>query len=601
MGVNLLTVQQAYASLLDATGGLKLTKLSGGTMSSAIETSGGAAVDGGNNFAKLTASGSHTIGYLQFNERVDVTAGTEYTLSFYVSTDQPNTTYIAFTTYIKYYDSGGSLLSTKNTSCKHYAESGTDWVRYELTFTPPTNTAKIDMELYGGVDPGKYWGYDAIQLEIGSPASNWDSGGSEVVGASMVPDFRLENACAPLAIPLPRGDMNYPGRVLHIGMQELDPVANKNLLYNGFSNITVAASGNGLWKGSTATLSIDASAPAGFSGSLKMVGTAPDGGSSIIAHNPRIPVIAGQSYSIQFWAKAGTYKGFRLLYWEYDALSGGTQLSSARTDFTITGDWVKYTVENFIPGAGTTHIYLAVLTQAAATYEFYVQGFQMEKSATATSWVLGNGNLQVWGKPKLIDLSNDPSNGTITGAVTEYAPIGYCRKFDGVDDYVDCGNPPRLRGWTAFSVEAWAYVSADKSVVRSIVGKHSTSGATGTGWMLFKLDTSGVVQFKMYDGAGNQAFRNWAPAVGWHHIIATFDGSFLRLYGDTVLAQEALAVTGHLPADSNNFIIGRYVPSGTWYWDEKIGLVVAYNRALSAIEAKQRYNMNAWRYGLPQK
>jgi len=57
---------------------------------------------------------------------------------------------------------------------------------------------------------------------------------------------------------------------------------------------------------------------------------------------------------------------------------------------------------------------------------------------------------------KAVDISRYGNNGTINGAVwTSSGRFGSALQFDGVDDYVDCGNGASLNITTAVTVEAW--------------------------------------------------------------------------------------------------------------------------------------------------
>lgn len=589
---NLLYSEQSLASIVNSADGLKCVKSEGaGTVTASIETSGGATPDGGENWLKALGSVANVGVRTSLYTRIAVTAGVPYTFSVYVSTSY--TTNQNFDIAINYYNSGDTLFDWDSVT---KVANGSSWVRYDYTFTPPAGTTTIDIVIGNLIISGAWYGFDCLQLETNDVPTTWIEGEEVTADPAMTPQFRVENACAPLAFPLPRGDMNYPGKVLHLGMQELDPVANKNLLTKNLSDVETNTTG--FSAASSATVTRDTTTFYAGLGAIKVVTPGAVIREGVILATTGFTWSNSTKYVFSCYVKLSN-AGDKIKL-QYCKTGGAIVKESA--EHTGTTEWTRISLAITTEDTVMT---LRVVTSgavAAQAITFYCDNFQLEAGETLTSWVLGNGDIQAWGKPKLIDLSNNPNNGTITGAVLEYAPIGYCRKFDGVDDYINCGNPDKLKGWTTFSVEAWAYISADKSAVRAIATKNSTSGATGKGWMLFKLDTSGIIQFKMYDSAENQRVVNWAtPSVGWHHIVVTFDGSTVKIYGDTVVKDTGVSVLGHAVADSNNFIIGRYAPSGTWFYDDKIGLVVAYNRALSVIEVLQRYNSNAWRFGLPQK
>ena len=70
------------------------------------------------------------------------------------------------------------------------------------------------------------------------------------------------------------------------------------------------------------------------------------------------------------------------------------------------------------------------------------------------------------------DISGNGNDGTINGAEFVKLKSGYALRFDGVDDYVDCGEGPSLDIADAITLEAWVYVDeAQPGRLQEIVGR----------------------------------------------------------------------------------------------------------------------------------
>ena len=94
-----------------------------------------------------------------------------------------------------------------------------------------------------------------------------------------------------------------------------------------------------------------------------------------------------------------------------------------------------------------------------------------------------------------------------------------------------------------------------------------------------------------------------APAVtldqsvsvnNWSHIVATYDGSVVRLYRNGVM-QSSASSTGNITNQSATLTIGV---RGGQYFDGKISAARIYSKALSNTEIQQNFNALRGRYGI---
>ncbi len=160
--------------------------------------------------------------------------------------------------------------------------------------------------------------------------------------------------------------------------------------------------------------------------------------------------------------------------------------------------------------------------------------------------------------------------------------------FDGTDDKMNCGTSSQVNvGGTAFSIEAWVYANAwPKNIFEgSIVLKENNS--TNGGFML-RAGDNGRVGFGM--GAGNNGAWSEINTASshlslntWHHLAATYDGTYMRLYVDGTQV-DSLATTINVSAGNSIPLTVGYHPTYGRYWSGKIDEVRLWNHTLSKAE-----------------
>lgn len=152
--------------------------------------------------------------------------------------------------------------------------------------------------------------------------------------------------------------------------------------------------------------------------------------------------------------------------------------------------------------------------------------------------------------------------------------------FDGIDDYVDCGNPFRLNITDAITLAAWVKVdSGSYDAFRPFVGKGDH------GYMLRHWRDS--INFFISDGTWymvsasvGTSFRN-----SWHHVAGTYDGQVLRVYVDGQL-RNTVSHAGKIASTSYNVNIGRNSEVRTRLHDGLLDDVRIYDRALTDAEIR---------------
>ncbi len=195
------------------------------------------------------------------------------------------------------------------------------------------------------------------------------------------------------------------------------------------------------------------------------------------------------------------------------------------------------------------------------------------------------------------DRSGNGNTGTLTNMSqsTSIVPgkVGQALNFDGTDDYVIAsGNPVSLQLTTAFTLSGWIKASTNTSDYRTIVSRENT--ATDRNYWL-ALDTgTGILSLRFSVAGVAKTFTSSVALAdnSWHHVVATYNGSFVNIYSDGVSVMTPVAQSGSIdnPA-ATSLRIGTQL--STRYFIGTIDEVRVYNRALSATEVQSLYDLGA--------
>ena len=199
------------------------------------------------------------------------------------------------------------------------------------------------------------------------------------------------------------------------------------------------------------------------------------------------------------------------------------------------------------------------------------------------------------------------NDGTIVGdpEIAE-GKIGDALKFDGTNDYVDCGDDASLDfGQGEFTVGTW-FRTTGAGMQRILNSGHYgwTDGYVfGTGWWVPGAVTLGV-------GAGGVDANGTLPHTlsafnddEWHYAVGVYKyGDYIAIYVDGVLQSIGQGTCGtvadnkldisncpNLNADhTTNTLIGRYT-NGPESFGGVVDEVCIYNRALGQGEIEQNF------------
>ena len=176
-------------------------------------------------------------------------------------------------------------------------------------------------------------------------------------------------------------------------------------------------------------------------------------------------------------------------------------------------------------------------------------------------------------------------NGSITGSPTYTAGIkGYGLEFDNnSSDYVTTGD---IDLTDAITLSCLVYIDALTATYQMFVSKgYSSSWALG-------VSSSGNFRFYLTTTSGYKGDSYGSGTAGnWYHLVLTYDNvsETCYRYVNGVGSADA-SFSGDIATNDDNVYIGRGV-GASYPVDGIIDEVRIYNRALSASEIKQLYNL----------
>ena len=185
------------------------------------------------------------------------------------------------------------------------------------------------------------------------------------------------------------------------------------------------------------------------------------------------------------------------------------------------------------------------------------------------------------------DSSGKGNNGTVYGASLDTGKFGRCYSFDGVDDYVDCGNKSSLDITDAITIEVWLRAN-------DIITTNPDTGVVLKGPLIYGMtrdERSGSNNMLMtYINNGGNNLVTTIKLEEWQHIVFAYDKNLVskqwKIYVNGNLKNQR-DFTQSIGITTAALHIGE---NASQYFHGLIDEVRMYNRALSAAEISASYN-----------
>jgi hypothetical protein len=180
---------------------------------------------------------------------------------------------------------------------------------------------------------------------------------------------------------------------------------------------------------------------------------------------------------------------------------------------------------------------------------------------------------------------------------------------------------PQLDNTTAFSLEAWVYMTGDCNTgICGIVSKRVGS-ASQEAYILY-TDARNLI-FRIIGNTGQQLTYGTSLSLNtWYHIVATFDGPAadtgvspsvnhaVKIYINGTFLTSRTQTATSIPNTASSFAIGHLTGNNASGWSGRIDEVAYYNYALTAsqvsahyaardrhaVHSDTKYNVNSWNH-----
>ena len=178
--------------------------------------------------------------------------------------------------------------------------------------------------------------------------------------------------------------------------------------------------------------------------------------------------------------------------------------------------------------------------------------------------------------------------GVMTGVTYSSAINGGTMVFNGVTG-IGVTYPGTNLSLNTLTISVWCY--ATNYIQSGFLFEKTTNNVVNTQYSLF-FGGDGNLYFRTY-GLSTQdlAVPNFGANIEnsqWNNIVATFDGTYKRIYVNHALVATSAALTGTITANSvGNAYIGSYGLLASYPYNGYISSVQVYNRALSISEMQQ--------------
>ncbi len=160
--------------------------------------------------------------------------------------------------------------------------------------------------------------------------------------------------------------------------------------------------------------------------------------------------------------------------------------------------------------------------------------------------------------------------------------------FDGSNDLVTVPVTNSLNIDNNITLEAWINPTSNSRPIQDVMSKSTRTNNTG---YIFPRTDDGWQKFYFYlhlNGTWQILSAPYPSLNEWHHVAATYDGYYMRIYLDGVLAGTK-QVTGNITINSNNLVLGQQ-PGYLEYFKGQVDEAKVWSRALNQCEIINNMN-----------
>ncbi len=196
-----------------------------------------------------------------------------------------------------------------------------------------------------------------------------------------------------------------------------------------------------------------------------------------------------------------------------------------------------------------------------------------------------------------MDMSGNGNNGTMMNTTYADPPPGTAStaslRFNNTQNgpaysYITIPDSPSLRPNPSLTLAAWVKTGVVQSRPSAIIGKQHAAALYDSYCLWYEW---GYLNFYLKTAVTSKYISIAQPSTNeWHHVVGTYDGSYMRLYVDGVERVNG-TLTGLILYDNHQLSIGADSDRGDHVqeqgWDGYIDEVLVYNRSLTQAEIVQ--------------
>ncbi len=279
----------------------------------------------------------------------------------------------------------------------------------------------------------------------------------------------------------------------------------------------------------------------------------------------------------------------------------GNGANGSLTNFALTG-----AISNWASGnvSGTCGALTSVSATATSTPAILAANGNVQLSATGGgangtyAWTGPNGFTSTLQNPVLstvnknhsgtynVVVNNNGCQATASASLT-VADLGSALNFNGVNNFITVPNNPSFNSTKNLAIEAWVYPTGNAPVIQDVIT--NSTNIVNNGFILRTDD--GWTNFSFWLHVNGQWRAISAPFPGlnqWHHIAATYDGFFMKIYLDGALSN-TLSIAGTITTNSNTITIGQQ--DGLFeYFNGSLDELRVWSKALTQCEIQNNLN-----------
>lgn len=172
--------------------------------------------------------------------------------------------------------------------------------------------------------------------------------------------------------------------------------------------------------------------------------------------------------------------------------------------------------------------------------------------------------------------------------------------FDGTDDAILISRSDSIEP-DLITVGCWVKCETQSQYYAYIVSK----GYDGSGdsYAFYFGGTLNSIRFYVKSSSGLK-LSSFTPIDDntWHYVVGTYDGSYVRLYVDSLEIGSGVAHSGNILYNALDLNLGKWsgdtLQPFSYEYNGNISNTHIYNRTLSPTEVQQNYNALKGRFGL---